>query len=195
MKIWFIYQPDQFEEDSKRVKLIIEKSKALGMRVAVHATELETARRAVQYGTDILVHSVWDKILDKEFITLLKMRNVINIPTLMVRKGYRDVFRTRLELSDYEQTWGDPAVIKTFRDLLTIPISEIPETHRYLVHIGEYDLPDLESISLPNLKLLADGQVTVSAGTDAGNVGTLHGPSLHYELEMMVKAGLTPLQS
>ena len=194
MKIWFIYQPDQFEEDSKRVKLIIEKSKALGMRVAVHATELETARRAVQYGTDILVHSVWDKILDKEFITLLKMRNVIYIPTLMVRKGYRDVFRTRLELSDYEQTWGDPAVIKTFRDLLTIPISEIPETHRYLVHIGEYDLPDLESISLPNLKLLADGQVTVSAGTDAGNVGTLHGPSLHYELEMMVKAGLTPLQ-
>ena len=194
MKIWFIYQPDQFEEDSKRVKLIIEKSKALGMRVAVHATELETARRAVQYGTEILVHSVWDKILDKEFITLLKMRNVIYIPTLMVRKGYRDVFRTRLELSDYEQTWGDPAVIKTFRDLLTIPISEIPETHRYLVHIGEYDLPDLESISLPNLKLLADGQVTVSAGTDAGNVGTLHGPSLHYELEMMVKAGLTPLQ-
>lgn len=194
MKIWFIYQPEQFEEDSKRVKLIIEKSKALGMRVAVHATELETARRAVQYGADILVHSVWDKILDKEFIALLKLRNVIYIPTLMVRKGYRDVFRTRLELSDYEQIWGDPVVIKTFRELLTIPLTEVPETHRNLVHIGDFDLPDLESVSLPNLKLLADAKVTISAGTDAGNIGTLHGPSLHFELEMMVKSGLTPLE-
>jgi imidazolonepropionase-like amidohydrolase len=31
-------------------------------------------------------------------------------------------------------------------------------------------------------------------GTDAGNIGTLHGPSIHREMKMMVEAGLTPLE-
>lgn len=194
MKIWFIFQKEQFDEDSKRVKIIVEKAKSFGMKVAVHATELETARRAVQYGADILVHSVFTDPIDQAFVDLLKEKGVIYIPTLMVRKGYRDVFRSRLQLSDFEQEWGDPAVMKTFGKLLRLPLDEIPETHRNLVNLGDYQLPDLETIPLKNLKAIADAGIVISAGTDAGNVGTLHGPALHYELELMVKAGMKPAE-
>jgi imidazolonepropionase-like amidohydrolase len=45
-----------------------------------------------------------------------------------------------------------------------------------------------------NLKRLADAGVVIAAGTDAGNIGTLHGPSMHRELELMAEAGLTPMQ-
>ena len=31
-------------------------------------------------------------------------------------------------------------------------------------------------------------------GTDAGNIGTLHGPSVFREMELMAQAGLTPLE-
>ena len=31
-------------------------------------------------------------------------------------------------------------------------------------------------------------------GTDAGNIGTLHGPAVFREMAMMVEAGLTPLE-
>jgi len=31
-------------------------------------------------------------------------------------------------------------------------------------------------------------------GTDAGNIGTLHGPGVFREMELMQRAGLTPLQ-
>ena len=31
-------------------------------------------------------------------------------------------------------------------------------------------------------------------GTDAGNVGTVHGPSVFREMDYMLRAGLTPLQ-
>jgi imidazolonepropionase-like amidohydrolase len=31
-------------------------------------------------------------------------------------------------------------------------------------------------------------------GTDAGNIGTLHGPSIHREMKLMVESGLTPLE-
>ena len=193
MKIWFIYQPESFASDTEKVAAVIEESKKLGLRVAVHATELETARTAVKLGADILVHSVWDKNIVEEFITFLKQNNVIYIPTLMVRKGYRDVFRARLEVSDIEQKFGDPKAFSSFRDILTIPLDKITETHRNMVHLGDNDLPDYEIYSFTNLKKLADAGIIIAAGTDAGNVGTLHGPSLHYELEMMVKAGMKPI--
>ena len=41
---------------------------------------------------------------------------------------------------------------------------------------------------------MQEAGVTVAAGTDAGNIGTLHGPSLHREFELMAEAGLTPMQ-
>ena len=182
-----------FASDTEKIALIIQESKKVGLRVAVHATELETAKTAVKLGVDILVHSVCDEDNDEEFIALLKKKHFIYIPTLMVRQGVRDVFRARLNLSDFEQKFGDPKVLQSFRDILTIPLEKIPETHRYLVHLGDKDLPDYNKFSFPNLKRIVNAGIIIAAGTDAGNVGTLHGPSLHYELELMVKAGMKPL--
>jgi imidazolonepropionase-like amidohydrolase len=45
-----------------------------------------------------------------------------------------------------------------------------------------------------NLKRLQEAGVCIAAGTDAGNIGTLHGPSFHREFELMRDAGLTPKQ-
>jgi len=36
--------------------------------------------------------------------------------------------------------------------------------------------------------------VTISAGTDAGDVGPIHGPALFREFQLMKEAGLTPMQ-
>jgi imidazolonepropionase-like amidohydrolase len=49
-------------------------------------------------------------------------------------------------------------------------------------------------VALPNLKKLEDAGVTIAAGTDAGNVGTIHGPALFREFQLMKEAGLTPMQ-
>ncbi len=46
----------------------IEEAHALGLRVAVHATELETARIALRAGADVLVHSVVDADVDDDFV-------------------------------------------------------------------------------------------------------------------------------
>src|SRR5260221_147277 len=51
-----------------------------------------------------------------------------------------------------------------------------------------------KGVVLANLKRMQEAGVTVAAGTDAGNIGTLHGPSLHREFELMAEAGLTPMQ-
>ena len=47
-----------------------------------------------------------------------------------------------------------------------------------------------------NLKLLADGGVTIAMGTDSGTqLGRWQGYFEHVELELMVEAGMTPMQA
>ena len=47
---------------------------------------------------------------------------------------------------------------------------------------------------MQNLRKVWDAGITVVMGTDAGNIGTLHGPSVFREMALMHAAGLTPLQ-
>jgi imidazolonepropionase-like amidohydrolase len=49
--------------------------------------------------------------------------------------------------------------------------------------------------ALGNAKLLFDAGVTIALGTDAGMPGTPHGSSSLHEMELLVRAGLTPSQA
>jgi len=50
------------------------------------------------------------------------------------------------------------------------------------------------TIAMQNLKKLRDAGIPIVMGTDAGNIGTLHGPSVFREMAMMHDAGMTPLE-
>ena len=51
--------------------------------------------------------------------------------------------------------------------------------------------PQLANLLL-NLRAVRDAGVTIAMGTDAGNIGTLPGPSIYREFAQMARAGLTP---
>ena len=46
-------------------------------------------------------------------------------------------------------------------------------------------------LEMRNLQRVWDAEIPVAMGTDAGNIGTLHGPSVFRELQIMVDAGLS----
>jgi len=46
-----------------------------------------------------------------------------------------------------------------------------------------------------NVGRLLDAGVTILAGTDAPNPGTVFGASLHREMELLVRCGMTPAQA
>jgi len=48
--------------------------------------------------------------------------------------------------------------------------------------------------ALANLQKVWDEGITVAMGTDEGNIGTLHGPSVFREMTIMAQSGLTPLE-
>ncbi len=197
VKIWYIVDKDH-PVDSFRpiVRATIEESHAHKIRVAVHATELETARAAVEEGADILVHSVIDKPVDDAFVKLLKDRDTILCPTLVVFERYGRTFSHQLNLTPEEKAWGNPEVIASL-DVTKIPKNKLPDRVKNALAKPDEALDRIKKtydVALPNLKRLEDAGVTIAAGTDAGNIGTIHGPALFREFQLMKEAGLTPMQ-
>ncbi|HXP35484.1 MAG TPA: amidohydrolase family protein [Chthoniobacterales bacterium] len=197
VKIWYIVDKDH-PVDSFRptVRATVEESHAHKIRVAVHATELETARAAVEEGADVLVHSVVDKPVDDAFVKLLKEHRTILCPTLVVFERYGRTFSHQLNLTPEEKAWGNPEVIASL-DVTKIPQDKLPDRIKTALVKPDEALDRIKKtyeVALPNLKTLEDAGVTIAAGTDAGNIGTIHGPALFREFQLMREAGLTPMQ-
>jgi imidazolonepropionase-like amidohydrolase len=185
MKVWFVFRPgDDLAAGKALVAATVDEARKGGVRTAVHATELETARAAVEAGADVLVHSVFDKPVDDAFVDLLKRHGVIYIPTLFVRTGYTLVLTGGFTPTPAERRWGDPDVLATFEEVKSRP--ELTSRPRRAAD------PESDRVPLQNLKRLSEAGVTIAAGTDAGNIGTLHGASIFRELRLMTDGGLTP---
>lgn len=186
IKLWLIRLPDQpLMAKEAWVRAAIEESHAHGKRVAVHATQREMARAAVEAGADILVHSIDDRAVDPALVARLKARRILYIPTFMVQEGYREVLGQDLALSPIERRIGDPQVIATFNDLAAL--------QPWRGRLGALSSFSIRPLMGHNLKHLQEKGITIAAGTDAGNIGTLHGPALHRELELMAQASLSAL--
>jgi imidazolonepropionase-like amidohydrolase len=190
VKIWYITSGRSPSEYRPVVEATVDEAHAAGKRVAVHATELETARAAVEAGADILVHSVSDEPVDDAFVRLLRENDVLYTPTLMVGERYNRTFVQQLDLTLAEHRIGQKEVIGSLTDLRTLPDSLVPRGIRE--RIAQAPSVSSDTTAMRNLKRLHEADITIAAGTDAGNIGTPHGPALFYEFELMSDAGLTP---
>ena len=197
VKIWYIVDKDHPVDGFRPIiRATVEESHAHKIRVAVHATELETARAAVEEGADILVHSVVDRPVDDSFVKLLKDRYIILCPTLVVFERYGRTFSHQLNLTREEKAWGNPEVVASL-DVTKIPTDKLPDRIKTALADPNAVLDRIQktyAVALPNLKTLEDAGITIAAGTDAGNIGTTHGPALFREFQLMKEAGLTNMQ-
>jgi hypothetical protein len=106
---------------------------------------------------------------------------------LMVGPRYRAVFGRHLELSTIGRRVADPEAIESLGELDRLPRALLPPWV-----VRRPPLP-MTPLIASNLRRVHAAGITIAAGTDAGNIGTLHGPSLHRELELMVEAEPSPI--
>ncbi|MBV8689758.1 MAG: amidohydrolase family protein, partial [Candidatus Eremiobacteraeota bacterium] len=159
-----------------------------GARVIIHAVELETARLAVQSGTDILAHSVFDTDVDDAFIELLHARNVIYTPTLIVVGNYGYTFHGKPNLTEHDLRFANPDVVATLFQMQDVESALPAET---VAAIRSRRVPEAPHAAMRNLKRIHDAGIRIAAGTDAGNIGTQHASSLYDEFITMVDCGLS----
>ena len=193
IKVWFVFtSAGELPKQEIVVKAAGDAAHAAGVPLAVHATELATAKAAMRAGADYLVHSVEDEPIDDEFLRLAKKNHILYCPTLFVINGYQYAFSGTWKPTEAEKRLGDPQILAAMDDLRKMPGDAIPDGIRKLMANPPH--PEPGKVSLANLRRVWDEGIPVVMGTDAGNVGTLHGPGVFREMEYMTRAGLTPLE-
>lgn len=169
----------------------INQAHSRGLRVAVHIYALADARATLAAGADLMAHSVRDVPVDDAFIDGLKARDVCYCPTF-----------TR-ELSTFiygaSPPWiDDPFFLKGVTADIATQLRD-PQRHAQVRasagwKAGQQYKAGLE-VAKRNLKTLVDRGVRIAFGTDTGPPARFQGFFEHLELEMMVEAGLTPMQA
>jgi imidazolonepropionase-like amidohydrolase len=193
VKMWFIHEPgDDLAQQEAIATAAGKAAHAAGVRFAVHATGLAVAKAALRAGADYLVHSVEDYAVDDEFIALARARDVLYCPTLFVYEGYDLALSGRWRPTAAETRLGDPQVIAGIRELDAIPPRHIPAWVRRMMHEGSH--LRTSSMAQSNLRRVANAGIRVVVGSDAGNIGTMHGPGIFREMDRMQAAGLTSLE-
>jgi imidazolonepropionase-like amidohydrolase len=169
-------------------KTVIERGHARGLRTAVHLYYLDDAKAVLKEGADLIAHSVRDQAVDDELIELLKDRDVCVSPTLM-REVSTFVYESAPEF------FSDPFFLR-HADPTAVNQLKAPARQEQ-VKKGRNNARNkaaLEQASR-NLKRMKDAGVRIAMGTDTGPPARFQGYFEHAELEMMVKAGLTPMQA
>jgi imidazolonepropionase-like amidohydrolase len=167
---------------------VIDAAHARDLRVAAHLYYLDDAKQLLAAGADLIAHSVRDEAVDEELTTLLKERDVCYCPTLM-REVSTFVYESQPDWFDdpFFLREADPAVINE----LSSPAYQERIQNSRTAPIYKEALQQAKT----NLKSLSDAGVGIAMGTDTGPAGRFQGFFEHKELELMVEAGLTPLQT
>jgi imidazolonepropionase-like amidohydrolase len=187
IKVWYIEVPDSVRQQAKAMLAVAaDETRKAGLRLLVHATEPDRAREAVDAGAAVLVHAVFNGPVHPPLLAAIKKSGVIVIPTLSVLDGYADVSLGRSPARRYPLECVDSA---TRRKLTTV----LPDS---LLKGGKAFWGGPESKALranirSNFKLMHQAGIPLAMGTDAGNPGTAHGPSIYNEMEEMQKAGMS----
>jgi imidazolonepropionase-like amidohydrolase len=192
VKLWYIMPPQP--PDTARMQELVRaagaEARKQGIPLIVHATGLWEAKDAIRAGARVLVHSVFDSPVDDEFVSLARESRVVYVTTITVTSGYFNAAMGREARWPYPLACADSAS----RKFAGLDLAGEPAVAWARKPGGRERSAREDTIAMANAKRLADAGVVVAVGTDAGNPGTFHGPSIYSELEILQAAGLTPMQ-
>lgn len=167
--------------DRATMRAVIVAAHERGKLAVVHIGTLGAARHALDAGADGLVHLFVDQAPEADFGAYVAKKKAFVIPTLSVLQSVTGVsagakLQEDARLKPFVNATASRSIGGAFpRNAKQPPVTyaAAEETVRQLLKSG----------------------VPLLAGTDAPNPGTSHGISMHGELELLVRAGLSPLQA
>ena len=173
--------PDLSSMNLETLAAIVEDAHAAAIKVFTHTVTLAGAKIAARAGVDVLVHGIGDAPVDSELIGLLKTHKTFYVSTLAVYEAH--------QLGNLS-----PRVLA-----LLDPASREATAHAASARTAPAEPNSARQQRwqnlLSNVHHLNDAGIPVAAGTDAGMAGTFHGFAGLHELELLVEAGMTPLQA
>jgi imidazolonepropionase-like amidohydrolase len=156
---------------------VIEAAHQRGKLTVVHVVKQREARDAIEVGADGLAHVFVDHLPDVTFAPFAATSRIFVIPTLAIKEYVCGV-------AEGTSLINHPALAPYLSSADKAKL----QSPSYFFTFGTYNVTEevvrqLKAVGVPIL-----------AGTDAP-LTTVHGVSLHRELELLVRAGLTPMEA
>jgi len=161
----------------------------LGLRTIVDQSARNGSPDLMRQGIAGFAHAP-TTVMSDSTIQLAKEKTIFFISTLAVYESFaRSRFQdlTFLDDSLIADTMP-PAFLKSFREYATRPLTP-PE--QASVDWAKQSLSNAKV----NIKKIVDAGLLLAAGTDGQYPGDFQGEGIHRELELLVEAGLSPLQA
>jgi imidazolonepropionase-like amidohydrolase len=169
-------------------RAIIDEAHKQHIRAFAHEYYLADAKALLAAGLDGFAHSIRDQAVDNELITAMKARGVFLIPTL-VRDETLFAYADNVKWIDdpFFQSGLEPGALVMIRSPQTVEkFRQDPDIAKYRAGL---------EMAKNNLKALSAAGVKIAFGTDSGIPTRFPGYLEHRELQLMVEAGLTPMQA
>ena len=179
-----IYEPGSFGRPrptfaASTLPRIVAAAHGHDLLAVFHISTAEEAGEVIAAGADGLVHMYFDGAGGPDLIEAAREAGIFLVPTLAV----------------LETVTGMAGGLELAADPLIAPFLAPDQRGGLAQDFGR--APDPESLAtiLADVGALHAAGVPILAGSDAPNPGTTHGASVHRELVLLVRAGLTPVEA
>jgi imidazolonepropionase-like amidohydrolase len=156
--------------------------------VSAHIFYLADAKKLTDFGVNGLAHSVRDQAVDQQLIDSMKKHGTWQLAATLSREASMFAYaKTPAFVDDPFFTRGvSESVVRTLKS------PEYQKAQAADPHFAHY--PELLETAKKNFRKLVDSGVKYGFGTDSGPPGRFPGYFEHWEMELLVQAGLTPSQ-
>ncbi len=167
--------------DRDTIGALISAAHEEGLRAVVHVSTLEHALEAAALGADGLVHVWRDAIIDDLAAERIAHLGVFVVPTLSVSAS----IASDAMASELIEAAGDTPLSGMQRQTMASRFSS--------GNAGTTS--SAGDVAIENVRRLREAGVRLIAGTDAPNPGTASGVSMHRELRLLQRAGLSAAEA
>ena len=175
--------------DAEMVDSLVQAGADVGLPVIVDLGSRGDYAAAVEAGVLARAHAPSGPLSDDEIAAMVE-HGTASITTLAVLESFARRRLGDLAFLDHPliAATTPPWFLDALREHATRSLSD-QEAERAAA------IEELLMTAMTNVKRLSDAGVLVVAGTDAPYPGVFQGEGIHRELELLVEAGLTPLQA
>lgn len=167
--------------DSNILNAIADQAHRRGLPVAVHTGDARDVADAIAAGATVIEHGSAREAIPARLFEQMARRRIAYDPTLSVVEAFAQLGAGKIDL--LERTLVQQVA----------PEGLIRATRKALQEHGRPASAPLDlEIAMDNLRRAWKAGAPLVTGSDAGNFLVIHGPTVHRELQLWVKAGIPP---
>ena len=176
---------------SAEIVALVDAANTRGIRLIAHVSATVDAEDALTAGVHSLAHMPVEEPLPAALVADYAAAGVPVVSTIAAYEAYDHYLEDPQYVDAPHVVASVPAeILDGLRDPTLLASIQAPAAQPFIDRMHGWAVNAMQ-----NVVLMHDAGVPILLGTDAGNFLVFHGPAVHRELDLMVRAGLTAVEA